>query len=137
MGDLYKDLEGQPAGTRVALTQALHAINYNAAGLVPAIAQDSDSGDVLMLAWMNRAALERTISTGWVTYYSRSRAELWRKGATSGHTQRLHSLHLDCDGDAVLVKVAQTGPACHTNRRNCFYLQIDGDSLCIVDTQSH
>lgn len=135
MGDLYKQLETQPANTRVALKQALDELQYNAAGLIPAIAQDVNSDTVLMLAWMNRTALEQTLATGWVTYYSRSRKQLWRKGETSGHQQRLHTMHLDCDGDAVLVKVEQTGPACHTNRSNCFYLTVDGDMLCVHESQ--
>lgn len=99
----------------------LDDILWNAAGLVPAVAQQHDTGEVLMLAWMDRAAVEATLSTGHVTYYSRSRKALWRKGETSGHTQRLIELRLDCDGDALLVLVDQTGPACHTGARDCFF----------------
>jgi len=131
MANLFKELESESKGVRIELSRALDAVKFDAAGLVPAIAQEASSGSVLMLAWMNRTAIEQTLSTGWVTYYSRSRAELWRKGATSGHLQRLQSLHLDCDGDAVLVRVEQTGPACHTNRDHCFYLKVDGESVCI------
>lgn len=134
MGDLYKQLESKPAGESVALSRALDELKYNSAGLVPAIAQDTASGAVLMLAWMNRAALEQTLKTGWVTYYSRSRQKLWRKGETSGHQQRLHTMHLDCDGDAVLVRVEQTGPACHTNRPQCFYLKVSGETLRIEES---
>jgi phosphoribosyl-AMP cyclohydrolase len=99
----------------------LDAIAFNADGLVPAVAQQFDTGEVLMLAWMNREAVAATLASRQVTYYSRSRQALWRKGETSGHTQRLVELRLDCDGDALLVLVDQTGPACHTGRRSCFF----------------
>ena len=96
-------------------------MKYDANGLAPAIAQDAESGAVLMLAWMNEEALRRTIASGDVTYWSRSRRQLWRKGETSGHTQRLVEAHLDCDGDTLLLKVVQTGPACHTGAPVCFF----------------
>lgn len=93
--------------------------------LVAAIAQDSESGEVLMLAWMNREALAATIATGRATYWSRSRKELWVKGATSGHTQAVTSISLDCDGDAVLLRVTQVGGACHTGDRTCFHNNVE------------
>lgn len=93
--------------------------------LVAAIAQDSESDEVLMLAWMNRQALAATIATGRATYWSRSRNELWVKGATSGHTQTVVSVSLDCDGDAVLLKVKQVGGACHTGEKSCFHNDIE------------
>jgi phosphoribosyl-AMP cyclohydrolase len=93
--------------------------------LVAAIAQDSETGDVLMLAWMNRDALAATIATGQATYWSRSRNELWIKGATSGHTQTVTSISLDCDGDAILLKVKQVGGACHTGKRSCFHNSVE------------
>ena len=93
---------------------------------MPAVAQDSKSGSVLMLAWMNRDSLRRTLETGEVTYWSRSRRRLWRKGETSGHTQRLVSASVDCDGDTLLLKVEQTGPACHTGARTCFFRKARG-----------
>ena len=96
-------------------------IAFDANGLVPAIAQQHDSGEVLMLAWMNRDAVAETLATGRVCYFSRSRGALWRKGETSGQTQRLVELRLDCDGDALLLLVDQTGVACHTGRRDCFF----------------
>jgi phosphoribosyl-AMP cyclohydrolase len=99
----------------------LDAIAFDADGLVPAIAQQHDTGEVLMLAWMNRAAVAETLATGRVCYYSRSRGTLWRKGETSGQTQRLVELRLDCDGDALLLLVEQSGVACHTGRRDCFF----------------
>lgn len=94
---------------------------FDADGLVAAIAQDADTGEVLMLAWMNAEALEQTLATGRAVYWSRSRKELWRKGDTSGHEQHVVEVRVDCDQDAVLLKVRQTGAACHTGRRACFY----------------
>ncbi len=96
-------------------------LKFDAGGLIPAIAQDAATGEVLMLAWMNRDAIVRTLETGHVTYWSRSRQELWEKGLTSGHTQSLVEMRVDCDRDCLLLLVEQTGPACHTNRRSCFY----------------
>lgn len=95
-------------------------ITFDANGLVPAVVQQHDTGEVLMLAYMNLEAVHRTLDEGRVTYWSRSRSEYWRKGDTSGNTQRLVSMSLDCDGDTLLVKVDQTGVACHTGSRSCF-----------------
>ena len=111
-------------------TQALwDAIQFDAAGLVAAIAQQHDTGEVLMLAWMNREAVAETLATGRVCYFSRSRARLWRKGESSGQVQRLVELRVDCDGDALLLLVNQEGVACHTGRRNCFYRAVHGGDL--------
>ncbi|MBJ3762982.1 phosphoribosyl-AMP cyclohydrolase [Maribius pontilimi] len=108
-------------------------LTYDARGLLPAIAQDADSGDVLMLAWMNREAVARTLETGRVTYWSRSRQAFWVKGETSGHTQSLVEMRVDCDRDCLLVLVSQQGPACHTGRRSCFFTAIrDGDETEIM-----
>ena len=96
-------------------------LRYDAAGLIPCIAQDHATGEVLMLAWMTADAVAETLQTKRVTYWSRSRQALWRKGETSGHVQRLVDLRLDCDRDCLLARVEQTGPACHTNRKSCFY----------------
>jgi phosphoribosyl-AMP cyclohydrolase len=96
-------------------------------GLVPTVAQDAGSGDVLMLAYVNREALERTRETGLAHYYSRSRGELWQKGATSGHVQRVREVRVDCDGDALLYRVDQEGGACHTGFESCFYRTVDGE----------
>jgi phosphoribosyl-AMP cyclohydrolase / phosphoribosyl-ATP pyrophosphohydrolase len=98
----------------------LSALRFGPDGLVPVVAQECRSGDVLMVAYADREALERTLSTGFAHYYSRSRKALWRKGETSGHEQRIAEVRLDCDGDAVLYRVEQTGPACHTGARTCF-----------------
>ena len=103
----------------------LPEVAFNADGLVPAIAQQHDTGEVLMLAWMSRQSLEETLATGRVCYWSRSRRQLWRKGETSGHVQRLVGCKLDCDGDAVLLSVEQTGAACHTGARTCFFRSAD------------
>ena len=97
------------------------ALTWNEAGLIPAIAQDAATGEVLMLAWMNRESLQLTIDTGYATYWSRSRQQLWKKGETSGHLQRVIRLSYDCDGDAILMQVEQTGPACHTGKKTCFH----------------
>jgi phosphoribosyl-AMP cyclohydrolase len=99
----------------------LDAIRFDERGLVAAVAQQHDSGEVLMLAWMNREAVAETLETGRVCYWSRSRGALWRKGETSGQVQRLMEMRLDCDGDALLLLVDQAGVACHTGRRSCFY----------------
>ena len=100
---------------------ALAAIQFDADGLVPAIAQQHDTGEVLMMAWMNRDAVRETLATNRVCYWSRSRKALWRKGETSGQVQRLVDLRIDCDGDTVLLLVDQTGVACHTGKRRCFF----------------
>lgn len=112
-------------------TEITSAISFNEDGLVPVIAQQFDTGEVLMMAWMNAEALEETLKTGQMCYWSRSRKSLWRKGETSGQAQRLHSLMIDCDGDTLLAKVDQKGAACHTGRRNCFFRTIDNDKLLI------
>jgi phosphoribosyl-AMP cyclohydrolase len=128
---MFKENENRENGFRVALSDALDTVRFNEAGLVPAIAQQHDSGEVLMLAWMNREALEETLHTGQVCYYSRSRGTLWRKGESSGQTQKLVALRIDCDGDTLLLQVDQKGPACHTGRRDCFYWKVDGDELVL------
>jgi len=115
-----------------AIENLLGAIAFDSAGLVPAIAQSAATGEVLMMAWMNRDAVRETLATGYVTYWSRSRKALWRKGESSGHTQRLHDVSLDCDGDALLLSVDQTGPACHTNRPSCFFRRVTDEGLAVI-----
>lgn len=110
----------------------LAAIAFNGDGLVPAIAQQADSGEVLMLAWMNREAVEETLKTGYAHYYSRSRTSLWRKGESSGQTQSVRDFRVDCDGDTVLLLVDQKGVACHTGRHNCFF-RAPRDGAGLVD----
>lgn len=105
-------------------------LTFNSDGLLPAIAQDADTGEVLMLAWMNAEAVAKTLESGRVTYWSRSRQAFWVKGETSGHTQELVDFCVDCDRDTILVRVRQAGPACHTGRRSCFYTGVvDGDEV--------
>ncbi len=132
MADTLKDLEGAQQDTRVPLSEILAAVRFNGDGLIPAIAQQHDSGEVLMMAWMNREALEETLTTGRVCYWSRSRGKLWRKGESSGQQQHLRTASLDCDGDTLLLQVEQTGPACHTGRRSCFYIALEGNAARIV-----
>ena len=110
----------------------LDSVAFDGNGLVPAIAQQHDTGEVLMMAWMNRAAIEETLSTGRVCYWSRSRASLWRKGETSGQVQRLVELRIDCDSDCLLVLVDQTGVACHTGRRNCFFHAVRDNTVEVI-----
>ena len=107
----------------------LSQIQYNDQGLIPVIAQQHDTHEVLMLAWMNKDALEETLKTNRVCYWSRSRSALWRKGESSGQIQLLKSLSLDCDGDTILIQVDQTGPACHTGRRHCFFYKVGNDRM--------
>ena len=111
----------------------LAGFKFDAAGLIPVIAQQHDSGEVLMLAWMNREAIEETLATGRACYWSRSRRRLWRKGETSGQVQRLVEMRLDCDADTLLIRVDQTGVACHTGRRSCFFRRIEDGKLREVE----
>lgn len=105
---------------------------FNSDGLITAIAQDAETHEVLMLAWMNAEALQATIDTGRATYWSRSRQKLWVKGETSGHTQDVQEIRIDCDQDAVLMKVTQSGGACHTGRKSCFYRILDPDTAHLI-----
>lgn len=115
------------------MTFAPSSLKFDASGLIPAIAQDHATGDVLMMAWMNAESVARTLETGIVTYWSRSRQAFWAKGETSGHVQRLVELRIDCDRDCLLLLVDQTGPACHTHRRSCFYTAVRaGDEVEIM-----
>lgn len=109
-------------------------LKYDANGLIPCIAQDHTSGEVLMMAWMNAESLARTLQSGAMTYWSRSRSAFWAKGESSGHVQRLVEMRIDCDSDCLLALVTQEGPACHTNRRSCFYTAVRaGQAVVIAD----
>ena len=121
-----------PAIDDTVIEQVLDRVAFNEAGLVPAIAQQHDTGEVLMLAWMNRDALRETLASGRVCYWSRSRGQLWRKGETSGHVQALVELRYDCDADTLLLLIEQTGPACHTKRRSCFFNAVEPDGIRII-----
>ncbi len=115
--------------TEGAITAVLEAVTFDENGLVTAIAQDAATAAVLMVAWMDKEALSETLATGQVCYFSRSRNTLWRKGETSGQTQALTGLRIDCDGDAILLNVDQTGVACHTGRKSCFFRALEQDAL--------
>jgi phosphoribosyl-AMP cyclohydrolase len=129
---MIKHNELRPAGSMLPWQEVLQHLPFDGDGLLPAIAQQYDSLEVLMLAWMNRAAIEETLATGRVCYWSRSRKTLWRKGETSGQVQRLKELRLDCDGDTLLLLVDQQGPACHIGRRSCFYNAVCGDFIVVI-----
>lgn len=107
--------------------------DHAADGLVPVIAQDAESGQVLMLAWMNREAFQETLKTGWACYFSRSRNKLWRKGEESGHQQQVRQILVDCDADTLLIQVEQKGAACHEGYRSCFYRSIEQDETKIIE----
>lgn len=115
----------------MTLATILDQLKFNADGLIPAIAQQYDTQEVLMLAWMNRASITETLKTGRVCYWSRSRNAFWRKGESSGQMQLLKELRFDCDADTILLVVDQTGPACHTGRRSCFYNKVEGEQVII------
>jgi len=121
-----------PSISATARNTLLAAIKPDAAGLIPAIAQQHDTGEVLMMAWMNTESLAETLATGRVCYYSRSRKALWRKGEASGQVQMLVDIRLDCDGDTILLLVDQQGVACHTGRRTCFYRAPRGETLANI-----
>ena len=129
---VFKQLESLETGQSMKLSEVIDQMPWNQDGLLPAIAQQFDSKEVLMMAWMNRGALIETLETGRVCYWSRARQQYWRKGESSGQVQALKELRLDCDGDTILLLVDQTGPACHTGRRDCFYNKIEGGQV-IVD----
>jgi len=115
-----------------AIDSAIKIINFNSDGLVPAIAQQHDTGEVLMMAWMNKESITETLKNGLVCYYSRSRKKLWRKGEVSGHTQSLKDFRIDCDGDTILLLVQQIGVACHTGRPNCFFNSVVTDGIKVI-----
>ncbi|MCP3668914.1 MAG: phosphoribosyl-AMP cyclohydrolase [Gammaproteobacteria bacterium] len=129
---MLKQTEKFEIGQSLPWAEVIETLPFNADGLLPAIAQQHDTGEVLMMAWMNREAMDETISTGRVCYFSRSRQKLWRKGESSGQVQMLKDMRFDCDGDTVLLVVDQTGPACHSGRRNCFYNAVRGDRLEVI-----
>lgn len=131
---MIKQTEQFEVGQGLPLEEVLNSLPYNDQGLIPAIAQQYDSKEVLMLAWMNRESLQETLATGRVCYFSRSRQKLWRKGETSGQVQQLKQMRLDCDGDTLLLMVDQTGPACHTGRKSCFYNLVKNNQI-IVDAE--
>lgn len=130
--DFFYALENSEVGAQVELDAVLDNLRFNEDGLIPAIAQQAETGEVLMMAWMNRASIEETLKTNQVCYWSRSRQTYWRKGESSGHVQKLVELRIDCDGDTLLCLVNQLGPACHTERSNCFYHSVKGDKVEVI-----
>ena len=124
----FQELENHSEDIVLELNAVIDKLAFNEQGLMPVITQDASSKDILMFAWMNKEALFHTLNTYKVTYWSRSRQELWIKGETSSHTQTLVSMFFDCDGDVILCKVNQSGAACHTGRPHCFYLEVDVDA---------
>lgn len=130
--NFFKQLEQAQQHTALVAADVLDALVYNADGLIPCIAQQHDTKEVLMMAWMNRASIEESLATGKVCYWSRSRQCYWRKGESSGNRQALVSLAVDCDGDALLAQVDQTGAACHTFRRDCFYISLSAEGAFIT-----
>ena len=131
----YREFEVQPEGTRIELERAVAHLQFNSDGLIPVIAQQFDTKEVLMMAWMNKESLLKSLETGDMWYWSRSRQAYWRKGESSGHVQKLKRMRIDCDGDTILCYVDQLGPACHTNRRSCFYALADLEQQELVIQQ--
>jgi len=132
MATSFKTLEKAKLGDEFDWQLIQKQIKYDKDGLIPAIAQQYDSKEVLMMAWMNEKSLLETLKTGRVCYWSRSRQSYWRKGEESGQIQVLKSLAFDCDGDTILLQVDQTGPACHSGRRSCFYAQVESNKITIT-----
>lgn len=130
--EFFHSLEDRSDGDSLSLSTVIENLSFNDSGLIPVITQDAKSKEILMFAWMNKESLETTIATKRMTYWSRSRQQLWIKGETSGHTQTLISMAFDCDGDAVLCLVEQSGAACHTGRPNCFYLKVDSEKSQVL-----
>ncbi|MEZ7864195.1 MAG: phosphoribosyl-AMP cyclohydrolase [Rhodospirillales bacterium] len=122
---------GSPLSSKTA-NAVVYSLLFNSDGLVPAIAQQHDTGEILMMAWMNEDAVRETLDTNQVCYWSRSRSQLWRKGETSGQTQKLVDFRWDCDSDTILLQVDQLGVACHTGRRNCFYNAVRDDEIAAI-----
>lgn len=129
---MFKQWEQLPGKSTLPLTEFIGNLKFNDDGLIPAIAQQHDTGEVLMMAWMNDQSIQESLDTGRVCYWSRSRQTYWRKGESSGHQQMLIAMRADCDGDALLLLVDQKGPACHTNRRSCFFFEADHDQVTVL-----
>lgn len=131
--DYFLEAESASKGSQLDLSPTLANLRYNSDGLIPVITQKYQSKTVLMMAWMNAAAIAITLQENYVCYWSRSRQQLWRKGETSGNRQKLIEMRIDCDGDCLLCLVEQQGPACHTGRSNCFYFGIRDNSVNILE----
>ena len=132
----FTALEQHSSQEPLPLSKVIEQLAFDEQGLIPVITQDANSNEILMFAWMNLDALKQTIATKRVTYWSRSRQQLWVKGDTSGHTQKLLTMSFDCDGDVILCQVEQQGAACHTGRTSCFYLNVDIEQDAVI-VQGH
>lgn len=138
MTDLtFKTIEKAAGGTEYSLDDVLSVLKFNEDGLIPCIAQQHDSKEVLMMAWMNIDSLKETLETGQMCYWSRSRQTYWRKGESSGHRQILMRMTTDCDGDTLLAFVDQTGAACHTYRRDCFFVELRANGVTVTSDPGH
>ena len=135
--DYFIALEQLENNSSLALPEVIEQLAFNEQGLIPVITQDAETKTMLMFAWMNKEALQKTLATKRMTYWSRSRQELWVKGETSGHVQRIISMSFDCDGDAILCQVEQQGAPCHTGRESCFYLNVEADNQQVVVKEDH
>ena len=135
--DYFIALEQLENNSSLALPEVIEQLAFNEQGLIPVITQDAETKTMLMFAWMNKEALQKTLATKRMTYWSRSRQELWVKGETSGHVQRVISMSFDCDGDAILCQVEQQGAPCHTGRESCFYLNVEADNQQVVVNEDH
>jgi phosphoribosyl-AMP cyclohydrolase len=130
-------LEKLKNNSSLALNEVIEQLAFNEQGLIPVITQDSETKTMLMFAWMNKEALQKTLATKRMTYWSRSRQQLWVKGETSGHVQTVISMSFDCDGDAILCQVNQQGGPCHTGRESCFYLNVEADYQQVIVNEDH
>lgn len=135
--DYFIALEQLGNNSPLALPEVIEQLAFNGQGLIPVITQDAKTKTMLMFAWMNKEALQKTLATKRMTYWSRSRQQLWVKGETSGHVQRLVAMSFDCDGDAILCQVEQQGAACHTGRQSCFYLNVEADNQQVIVNGDH
>jgi len=135
--DYFIALEQLENNSSLALPEVIEQLAFNEQGLIPVITQDAETKTMLMFAWMNKEALQKTLATKRMTYWSRSRQELWVKGETSGHVQRVISMSFDCDGDAILCQVEQQGAPCHTGRASCFYLNVEADNQQVIVKEDH
>lgn len=135
--DYFIALEHLGNNSSLALNEVIEQLAFNEHGLIPVITQDAETKTMLMFAWMNKEALQKTLATKRMTYWSRSRQQLWVKGETSGHVQTVISMSFDCDGDAILCQVDQQGAPCHTGRESCFYLNVEADDQKVIVNEDH
>lgn len=135
--EYFLALEKLKNNSSLALNEVIEQLAFNEQGLIPVITQDAKTNNMLMFAWMNKEALQKTLMTKRMTYWSRSRQQLWVKGETSGHVQKVISMSFDCDGDAILCQVEQQGAPCHTGRQSCFYLNVESENQQVIINEDH